>query len=119
MDGNCHILADSRWEMLLKAAGQPLSTSERVLESRWEMPKSYWKTSGQFLKGIGKPLGNAQRLLENLCAILKGYRKAAGKCPKYPLSANRRGGRIVQRLLEKTWQFPSLFSEGQCFCLHY
>jgi hypothetical protein len=44
------------------------------------MPKSYWKTSGQFLKGIGKPLGNAQRLLENLCAILKGYRKAAGKC---------------------------------------
>jgi hypothetical protein len=25
--------------------------------------------------------------------------------PKYPLSANRRGGRIAQRLLAKTWHF--------------
>jgi hypothetical protein len=33
---------------------------KRVLESRWEMPKGYWKASGKFLKGVGKPLGNAQ-----------------------------------------------------------
>jgi hypothetical protein len=29
-DGNCHILADSRWEMVLKAIGQPLVTTKRV-----------------------------------------------------------------------------------------
>jgi hypothetical protein len=45
--------------MLLKAVGQPLGTAKRVLESRWEMPKGFWKASGQFLKGIGTPLGNA------------------------------------------------------------
>jgi hypothetical protein len=45
---------------------QPLSTSTRVLESCWEIFKGYWKASGQFLKSIGKP--------------------------KYPPSANRRGG---------------------------
>ncbi len=59
-DGNCHVLANSRWEMLLKAVGQPLGTAKRVLEIRWERPKGYWKASGKFLKGIGKPLGNAQ-----------------------------------------------------------
>jgi hypothetical protein len=46
--------------MLLKAVGQPLSTAKRVSKSRWEIPKGYWKASGQFLKGIGKLLGNAQ-----------------------------------------------------------
>jgi hypothetical protein len=46
--------------MLLKVVGQPLGTAKRVLESHWEMPKGYCKSSGQFLKGIGKPLGNAQ-----------------------------------------------------------
>jgi hypothetical protein len=29
-DGNCHVLADSRWEMLLKAVEQPLGTAKRV-----------------------------------------------------------------------------------------
>jgi hypothetical protein len=38
--------------MLLKAVGQPLGTAKRVLESRWEMLKGYWKATGQFLKGI-------------------------------------------------------------------
>jgi hypothetical protein len=33
------VLANSRWEMLLKVIGQPLGTAKRVLESRWEMPK--------------------------------------------------------------------------------
>jgi hypothetical protein len=36
------------------------------------------------------------------------------KMPKYPLSVNR----IAQRLLAKTLQFPSLFSEVLLFCLH-
>jgi hypothetical protein len=58
--GNCHILADSRWEMLLKAVGQPLGTSKSVQESCWEIPKGYWKASGKFLKGIGKQHRNAQ-----------------------------------------------------------
>jgi hypothetical protein len=60
MHRNCSVSANSRWEMLLKVIGQPLGTAKRVQESRWEMPKGYWKASGQFLEGIGKPLGNAQ-----------------------------------------------------------
>ncbi len=59
-DGNCQVLADSRWEILLKAVEQPLGTAKRVYESRWEMPKGYWAASGKFLKGEGKTLGNAQ-----------------------------------------------------------
>jgi hypothetical protein len=38
--------------------------------------------------------------------------------PKYLQPAKRRGGSISQRLLAKTWQFPSLFSEGPHFCSH-
>ncbi len=49
---NCHLLAGSRWEMFLKAGGQPLGTSKRVHESRWDMPKGYCKASEQFLKGL-------------------------------------------------------------------
>jgi hypothetical protein len=56
----CFSRYSSHWGMLLKAVGQSLGTAKRVLESCWEMPKSYWKASGQFLKSIGKPLGNAQ-----------------------------------------------------------
>jgi hypothetical protein len=37
---------------------------------------------------------------------------------KFPASANRRQGRIAQRLLAKTWQFSSLFSEALQFCLY-
>jgi hypothetical protein len=29
-DGNCHILADTRWDILLKAVEQPLGTAKRV-----------------------------------------------------------------------------------------
>jgi hypothetical protein len=29
-DGNCHVLADSRWEILLKVVGQPLGNAKRV-----------------------------------------------------------------------------------------
>jgi hypothetical protein len=94
-DGNCHFLAESRWKMLLKAVRQLLGTAKRVLESHWEMPKGYWKAAGKFLKGIGKLLG----------------------MPKYLPSTNRRGGRIAQWLLAKTWQFSSLFSEAPHFCL--
>jgi hypothetical protein len=38
--------------------------------------------------------------------------------PKLQLPANRRQGKIAQRLLAKTWQLPSLFSEAPCFCLY-
>jgi hypothetical protein len=38
--------------------------------------------------------------------------------PKLQPLANRRQGKIAQRLLAKTWQLPSLFSEAPCFCLH-
>jgi hypothetical protein len=58
MDGNCHILADSHWVMCLKAVGQLLGTAKRVSKSCWEMPKSYWKASGQLGKNIGMPLRN-------------------------------------------------------------
>ncbi len=47
-DGNCHGLADSRWEMLLKAVGQLLGTVKWYLSA----------------------VGNAQRLLESLWAIM-------------------------------------------------
>jgi hypothetical protein len=40
-DGNFHVLADSHWEMLLKAVGQWLGIPKRVLESHWEMLKGY------------------------------------------------------------------------------
>jgi hypothetical protein len=60
MERNCSVLANSHWEMLLKAMGQPLGTAKMVRESRWEMPKGYWIASAQFLESIGKPLGNAQ-----------------------------------------------------------
>jgi hypothetical protein len=52
-DGNCHGLADSQWEMLLKAVGQPLATA-----------KGHKKAVGKCLKDTGKPL-----------SILKGYGK--------------------------------------------
>jgi hypothetical protein len=29
-DGNCYILANSRWEILLKVVEQPLGTAKRV-----------------------------------------------------------------------------------------
>jgi hypothetical protein len=54
------------------------------------MPKGYWAAPGKLLKGKGKP----------------------GGMPKYPQPANRRGARISELLFAKTWQFPSLFSEG-------
>jgi hypothetical protein len=28
--GNCHVLADSRWEMLLKVVGQPQGNTQRM-----------------------------------------------------------------------------------------
>ncbi len=33
-DENCHVLADSLWEILLKAVRQPLGIAKRVWESR-------------------------------------------------------------------------------------
>jgi hypothetical protein len=49
-DGNCHVLPDSRWEMLLKAVEQRRA----------------------FLKVYRKALGNAQRLLGSPWEIIKG-----------------------------------------------
>jgi predicted cupin superfamily sugar epimerase len=43
-----HILANGRWEMLLKAVGQPLSTT-----------KGYRIAAGKCPKAIGQPLGNS------------------------------------------------------------
>jgi hypothetical protein len=37
---------------------------------------------------------------------------------KFPPSANRRQGRIAQRLLAKMGKFPSLFSEALHFCYY-
>ncbi len=37
---------------------------------------------------------------------------------KLPISSNWWGDRIAQRLLAKTWQFPSLFYEAICIFLH-
>ncbi len=47
---NCSVLANSRLGMLLKTIVQPLGIAKRVQESRWEMPKGYWRASGQFLR---------------------------------------------------------------------
>jgi hypothetical protein len=57
MEGNCSVLVNSHWEMLLKVIVQPLGTVKRVLDSHLEV------------------------LLDCLLAILRGYWKAAGKCP--------------------------------------
>jgi hypothetical protein len=80
--------------LFLKAVGQPLGTAERVKENRWEMHRGYWKDSGQFLKDIGQLPG----------------------MPEYPTSANRKGGRVAQWLLAKTWQFQFTSSEVLHFC---
>jgi hypothetical protein len=82
--------------MLVKAVAQPLGTAKRVQENRWEMSKSYWRASRQFLKGVGKPL----------------------EMPKYQPSANRREGSIALRLVAITWQFPLISFEALHFCLY-
>jgi hypothetical protein len=41
-------IADSRWEILLKAVEQPLGTA-----------KGYRKPAGKWPKAIGQPLGNS------------------------------------------------------------
>jgi hypothetical protein len=46
--GNCHVLADSRWEMLLEVVGQLLG-----------MLKGCRKAAGICPEAIGKPLGNS------------------------------------------------------------
>jgi hypothetical protein len=48
---NCHVLADSRWEMLLKDVEQLLG-----------LLKGYRKVAGKCPKPIGKPLGNSERV---------------------------------------------------------
>jgi hypothetical protein len=51
---NCSVFAHSRWEVLLKAIGQPLGTAKKVVqESHWEMPIGYWIASRLIFKGIG------------------------------------------------------------------
>jgi hypothetical protein len=64
------------------------------LDSCLALLEGYWKAAGKFLKGIGKPLGNAQ-----ITTVIQGE------------------DRIAQRLLEKTWQFSSLFYEAKHICL--
>jgi hypothetical protein len=88
----------------LIAAGK---CSYRLLDSRWVLLKGYRKAVGKCPKAIGKPLGNSKRILEHCWEM-----------PKYPLLANRRGVRIAQRLLAKTWQFLFISSELLHFCLH-
>jgi hypothetical protein len=75
--------------MLLKAIGQPLATAKRVYKRNWEMPKGYWKASGQFLKGTGNPT-----------------------------AANMRKNIIARRLLAKSYQFLFISHEGIISCLY-
>jgi hypothetical protein len=77
------------------------------LDSRWVLQKGCTKATGKCPKAIGKPLDNSQRVLESRWEM-----------PKYLLGANRRGGRIAQRLLAKSWEFAALFSEALRLCLH-
>jgi hypothetical protein len=60
MDRNCSVLANSRWEMLLKVRASGWALLKGYRKAYWEMPEDYWIASGQFLEGIGKPLGKAQ-----------------------------------------------------------
>ena len=94
IDRNCSVLSNSRWEMLLKAIGQPLGTAK---------------------KGIGKPLGNAQRLLDSFWAILRGYWKAAGKCPNFRHQPIGDKVEFPSGYWIKQGKSPSLFSEAPCF----
>ncbi len=60
-DGNCYVLAESRWEILIKTVGQPPEYCDEGIEKPLGNAQRllYWKASGKFLKGIGKPLGNS------------------------------------------------------------
>jgi hypothetical protein len=91
MNGNCHIFANSRWAILpplLLANSGHLGISQRLSDTLQELPRGFPIAFGDF----------HQRLFDTLLAVLSG-------CPTAFKS-------ISQRLSAKTWQFPSLFSEG-------
>ncbi len=46
MDRNCSVLADSRWEILLKAIGQLLGNAQRLLDSLWAIHRECWNAAG-------------------------------------------------------------------------
>jgi hypothetical protein len=46
---NAQIYAETRWEMHLKALGDHLSRTYRVLATLWEMPKEDWRPFQQCL----------------------------------------------------------------------
>jgi hypothetical protein len=93
MDGNCHVFANCRWAILspfLLDDSSNLCISQRL---------SY--TLKNFPEVFQKPLGISQRLSFTLLAVPSGYPTAFKS--------------ISLRLSAKTWQFPSLFSEGPRF----
>jgi hypothetical protein len=59
MNGNCHILDDSCWEILLKAIGQLLGTAKGYMKAAGKCPKAIGSLLAIFLKCTGKPLGVA------------------------------------------------------------
>jgi hypothetical protein len=90
MNGNCYVLANSRWAILpclLMADGGNLGISQQLSHTSKNCPEA-----------IQLSLGIAQQLLFTLLAVPSG-------CPITFKS-------ISQRLLAKTEQFVSIFPDG-------
>jgi hypothetical protein len=62
--GNAQIYAEIRWEMSLKALGDLLSRTLRILATLWKMLKKDWRPFQQSLQSSGDTLGNAQTKVE-------------------------------------------------------
>jgi hypothetical protein len=66
MERNCSVLANSRWEMLLKVIGQPLGNDKRLLDSLWAILRGYWKVAEKCPNSSHQPIGDK-------AALLSGY----------------------------------------------
>ncbi len=84
------------------AAGQFYLLSNWLTADIWAFPSGFPIPFKNCPEAFQQPLGIFQRLFYTLIAVLSGYPTAFKS--------------ISQRLSAKTQQFPSLFSEGPCFC---
>ncbi len=87
------------------AAGQVYLLSYWMSERIWAFPGGFPIPFKNFPEAFQQPLGISQRLSYTLLAVPSGYPTAFKS--------------ISQWLSAKTWQYPSLFSEGPRFFEHF
>jgi hypothetical protein len=87
------------------AAGKFFLLSYWLVADIWAFPSGFPSPFKNFPEAAHQPLGISQRLSYTLLAV--------------PSSCSTAFKSISQRLSAKTWQFPSLFSEGPHFCYNF